>query len=121
MEINLDEEVIKEQLNKSVDSAITQAFENNYEIKNIIKEKVAWEVIGKALVQAIDNAVSTVDLTSLSATLAKEIERTATATTVSMLRNYTASIMVKMNHPNAYGENLDKLIAAAMKKIEDHK
>ena len=106
MQIKIDPKVVEEELNKSVEQSIRDAF-RTYEVGKAIQEQVADKVIGGALSMAINEAIKKVDLSQLTNELAKQMQKTMTSSTILMLREQTVELMFRLSGGNDYDSDKD--------------
>ena len=106
MQIKIDPKVVEEELNKSVEQTIRDAF-RTYEVGKAIQEQVADKVIGGALFMAINEAIKKVDLSQLTNELAKQMQKTMTSSTILMLREQTVELMFRLSGGNDYDSDKD--------------
>ena len=77
MNLELNNETIETELNKSATEAISQAF-GSYEIQSAIKKDVAERVVKDGLVKALAASVDKLDIDRITEALATEMQRTIT-------------------------------------------
>lgn len=92
MEINLNNEVIQESLNKMVDKA-TQAAFSDWQVSNTIEKVVAEKVVGEILNKSMEEAVQKIDTVELTNILAAEIQRVMTKCVCSIFREVGIDIV----------------------------
>lgn len=116
MNVTMDPKQLEESVNKHIGSAVEKAL-GSYDVQNAVKEVICEEVAVGALREAVQEAVAKMDTDSLSTALAEQIERTATAATVRILREGFVDVVCRLRGVSEYsdeGKRRRKEIAAEL-------
>ena len=116
IELNIDEDVIKDEMSKTMTASVKSEF-SSYEISSAIREKVAEAVLTGALKDAIGNAIDLMDLDKLTQSLASEMSKAMTAATVTLLREQTAELVYRVRGGTDYATDKKAEIARITAQI----
>jgi len=120
MEIKINNELLEKEMNACTEKAIKEAF-NHYEVNKIVREKVAEEVIEKALASAISKAAKIVDIDKLAQTLAVEIAKHITSSTIFLLQEQTVEAIFKLQGRNSYDRDSSQQKARILARLQNNK
>jgi len=103
MDIKIDAQQVEKAINEQVGKAIADAL-SGYDVRQAIAKSLSTEIAEGAIHQALKRATANLDLERLTATLASEIERAATASTVGLLQESFVSVVAKLRNISEYGD-----------------
>lgn len=115
MELKIDESMLEKVISEKIGTAIQQAL-GDYAVTRALGEKFSESIAYGAIAEAVDAAVKNLDTERLTKSLAEQIERTATAATVSILRSSFVEVIAKLRGVSEYGS--DRLTRLAEIKAE---
>ena len=114
MEIKLDQQ----QMDKAVAENVTRAISNvlaGHQMQEAIGEMIAQELTSGIISKAILESFKLLDTSALTNNLAREIQRTATAATVSILQDSFVGVIARVRgykeFENDYQSKLEKIRA----------
>lgn len=114
MEINLDEKVIAESINRSATEAIKNAT-SSWNVKNAIEERVANAVLEGVMGDALISAMDAIDVAALSTALANQLQRSVVAGAVAIVQDSVVEQIMRLRKVPEYD---DAKRAAARAEIE---
>ncbi len=113
MEIEIDMDTIGGAINQSASTAIADAF-SGWQAQSAIQKIVTKEIAEGVMAEAIREAVRQIDSASLANALAAELQKVATRTVVSLLREAMLDTVCKLRGIGDYSQS-DQAKRAAIK------
>lgn len=110
MEIKISEERMQEELNKSADAAVSEAF-SDYSVRQAMKEQLAGRVVGEALHDAIGKAMSSLDVENMAGRLAELIQDTVINGVTQLLETQVVELVFRLEGHESYMEDTKKRAA----------
>lgn len=102
MNIELNESLISEAVNKSATDAITAAL-CGYKVSNTIGEVVTEQIANGAIMRAINEALVSLDTAALTEMLAREMQNAVTSAVVHIVREGLVDVVCKIRGVDRYG------------------
>lgn len=95
MELTIDQEMLRKATEEAVNKAAIEGVKS-YGVSSAIKEAIGEALKETAVIQAVKDAVSGIDISGLQEVLCKELSKNIVAASVRMLRRNTAALLVRM-------------------------
>lgn len=103
MNIKINQELVDQAINQNINDAICKALKS-YEIEKAITDRVSNSIASGVIAESVDKAITQMDADALTNALAEQIQRTAIASTVSIIRDGFVDTIMKLRGVSEYDE-----------------
>ena len=117
MKIELDEIQLAEVVRSTITEGVGNAL-NSRHVKDQIARTLGNEVATGAVAMAIKQAVGSLDITTLTSTLAQQISRTVTAATVVLLRDSFTDVIARLRGLKDYQKDYEFQIKKIRQELQ---
>lgn len=103
MNIKINQESVDRAINENINDAICNALKS-YEIEKAIADRISDSIASGVIAKSVDKAITQMDSDALTNALAEQIQRTAIASTVTIMRSGFIDTVMKLRGISEYDE-----------------